>query len=700
MLGSEAYEIISDLGIQIAPYQIAQSVEEAAKSCDSLGYPVVLKIVSPDIIHKSEVGAVITGVKTQEEMRTAYAQLVESFSKLAPDAKVSGVMVQSQVKGVEIIVGAKRDKTFGPIVMIGLGGIWVELLHDVAIGLCPITSSKALDMIRGIRGFKLLDGFRGAERADLEPIIEAMLAMSSVMESIPEISEIEINPLIVGSGGKKSYAADARVTLQGAKATNLHAEVREPKLSGESFRHLFEAESIAVVGGSTDYSKVGGRIVSRIKNHGYEGKLVVVNPKEAAASSSGSIPAFPSIASVPFEIDAALIVIPAENSVDVVRECARKGVKFVAVYASGFGEKDATGEERQNRLANAIEGSTIGNMRLVGPNILGLICPSTKLYAEFTSYQGEMKPGNVGFVTQSGGIGSSLVTESVDRGLDISALISTGNEADLDVADAIDYYVKDPETKVIVCYIENISDGQKLKLAATEAFRAGKPIIVFKSGTSDFGQSLAKSHTGAIAVDDRIFDAFAREYGITRVDSLYDTIEFAKGFAMQPLPNSNRLGIVSGSGGANVIMTDVLSNKNVAIPEFSGEMQNKLHSLFPDTVVRNPVDYSAAVVSAPKLIGEVVDAILKDGRVDALIIVVTTFAEMQGKIISEDIVRCKKYGKPILVVWPFPRSAVGRHIEYLQKENSVPVYLSVEDAAKSIAAMMHYSNFLSSPPKK
>lgn len=678
IVGSFANELLTALNIPVVQTIKVTSFAEAENAAAKIGYPVVLKVDSQSILHKSEFGGVRTGIKSSHDLKVAFERMNVAFSNQGkPKVEFA---VQKELHGIEVILGGKRDPTFGPMVMFGLGGVWVELLEDASIRLCPLSSERAEEMIREIKGYPLLNGYRGAAKLDTSLVSSTLQKIASALEQVPEISEFEINPFIISENPKDSAAVDARTIL------SENTKIEDSPLSGSAFGNLFNSSSIAVIGGSSDYAKVGGRIVQRIIRHGYKGKVAVINPKE---KSTDTMSVFSSIMDVPYPVDAALMVLPSETSVQVMGDCAKKGVKFVAVYSTGFGETDSLGEDREKRLLQAAGGV----VRIAGPNILGFINPRSKLFAEFTSFEGDIPEGNVGFVAQSGGMGSSLVTVGADNCLGTSALISTGNETDLDLADGIDYFTNDPETRVIVCYSENVRNGRKLKLASKNALRAKKPIIIYKAGISKLGKNLAKSHTAAVAVDDKIFDAFTRDFGVIRVREMYDSLQVAKAFSMQPLPRGNRVAIVSGSGGANVILTDVLSTNNAAVPEFSQATQDRLRSLFPDTVVRNPVDVSATVVGKPELLGSAMDTILANEEIDLVIVVVTTFSERQGGIIAEHICDKKKYGKPILVIWPFPVSAVGKQVKYLQ-DNSIPVYLSSESAAKSAVAMINYSKSL------
>ena len=199
------------LEIPVTPEKLAQTPDEAASIASALGYPVVLKVYSPDILHKSDVGGVITGIKSENEVRQVFSQIIANFQDKAPGKKIGGVLVQSQAQGIEVIVGGKRDDVFGPMVLFGLGGKWVEVLNDVNIRLCPVTERDAQQMIREIRSFPLLNGFRGEPRADLDSIVRALKAVSWALENFPEISEFEINPLVVFPDHKGAVCVDARV---------------------------------------------------------------------------------------------------------------------------------------------------------------------------------------------------------------------------------------------------------------------------------------------------------------------------------------------------------------------------------------------------------------------------------------------------------------------------------------------------------
>lgn len=687
LVGLEANELLKALQLEVVSQILALTLDEALRAANKLRYPVMMEPASADTADMRDASGTIAGIRSDDELRQAYAEMMESLREKAPGREIPGVLIQAETQGVGVMVAGRRDDVFGPVVLFGPAGKWVEFLKDVKVHLCPVSESSARQMVSEIRAYPVLDFRKGSASVDFESVVNIIGTVCMALQNFPEIQELEINPLVLTSDGREAFCAGARAYLGAGTGRSVESgrDAEVYKLAGESFRALFDSKRIAVVGGSMDASKIGGKLVSHILKQGYEGQLVLVNPKE---SPSGPLKVFPSVGDIPDQtVDAALIVIPAESSVKAMQDCARKGVKVVAVYASGFRELGGAGADRELQLREA---ALSGGVRFMGPNMIGFMRPERKLYAEFTNNEDPLGVADIGIATQSGALGAGLIDTMLDLGLGLSSWISTGNEADLDMADAIDYFVHDEQTRVIVCYLEGVTNGNKLRLAASEAMLAHKPVIVCKAGITPLGKNLAKSHTGAFAVDDVVFESFCAEYGIVRAADLGETLEYARAFSMQPLPRGNRLAVISVSGGGNVIATDAVRNMGVAFPELSRQAQEKLASYFPQTYVKNPVDTSTIVMTKPQLIGLALDVVLQEEVIDGVIVVVTTLSEPQGSIITGDICKGLKYGKPIFVVSPFPHSIVPKRVADL-KDHSIPVYRSIESAARSLAAMMRYS---------
>lgn len=689
LLETESKQILSKIGIPVPLERIVHSRDEAEVAAKEIGFPLVMKIVSPDVTHKSESGGVETDLRDFQDVRKAFSRILERVSDKAPQAKLKGMSIQCQAMGVEVMVGAKRDQAFGPFIMFGIGGILVELLKDVTIRYAPISISESFEMIRGIKSFPILNGFRGKERVDIDFLSRVILSVSELINNFPEISEIDVNPLIVGKRG--GIAADARIVLSEFKNDPMEdSGAQVPAVRTQAVGTILNPRSVAIVGASRDRAKIGGRLLWKIINHGFAGTVCPVNPKGEVFPGLVS---YKSISEIEQQVDLAIIGVPAEAAITVMQECAQNKVKTAIVLSSGFAESGVSGTERQHRLLDA---ARKGGVRLVGPNTVGILHPISKLYANFSTFAEttDIAAGNVGFVTQSGALGAALVSRAFESGVKVSAWVSTGNEADIDWTDVVDFYISDPETKVIVAYVEGLRDGRKLRSIAKSALRSQKPVIVFKSGITSVGTKTARSHTGAIAVDNVLFDAFSDQFGLIRADELSDSFEIAKAFSLQPLPKGSKIGIISASGGANVIIADELTKRGINIPTLSEKTQAGLARDLPFTTIQNPVDVAGTVINNPGLFKETTATVLQDPNIDAVIIAVPGGSESLAEIHARGISECTIYGKPILVAWLYSPTEVQSAIQILNN-HKIPVYFDVEKAAKAISAMVQYREFLS-----
>ncbi|MGI0091710.1 MAG: acetate--CoA ligase family protein [Nitrososphaerales archaeon] len=686
---SESKKVLKLLGLSVPDEVVVSSQQEATSAAERIGYPVVMKLVSHEGVHKSDLGGVIVGLRKPEDVAQAYATIVNNASRSAQQIQLEKVSIQSQCAGTEVIVGAKRDECFGPLVMFGMGGVLAELLRDVAIAICPLSQVDVQRTIRGIKGFRVLDGFRGSPKSDLASIDFCIRAVEFLVQNFDLVQEVEINPLIVQSDGKGAVAVDARVVLKEEKnsgASSPQAQESSSVLSGEAIRTLLEPSSVAVVGASKDPHKIGGILLSRILSHRFQGKVFVVNP---SSDSISELKSFTSIGDIPEPVDVAFIALSPESAVRAMQECSDKGVKSALVYAGGFAESGQQGKELQHKLvANARR----GKIRFFGPNLIGVVKPSTRLYGYFSTLAEDydLEPGSIGFITQSGALGTALVSNALDSGIKISAWLSTGNEADLEWTDAVDYFVDDNDTKVIAAYVESIRNGSKLKEAAIRARKYGKPLIVFKSGSTSEGRVAARSHTSAMAVDDAVFNAFARQYGVIRAEELNDTFEIAKAVSMQPLPRGSRVAVISGSGAANVILADELAKRGLEVPILSSALQKEILDLLPLASPVNPVDLSANIMNFPDLLGKTVEKIVSSSEIDAAMVVIPGRSPRLGQIYAEGVLNSQRFGKTIIVVWLTSASNVIPPIKFLQ-DQGVPVYFGIETGARVLFALIQYN---------
>ncbi len=352
---------------------------------------------------------------------------------------------------------------------------------------------------------------------------------------------------------------------------------------------MFRPRSVAVVGASGDPEKLGGRTLLHLKELGYQGRIYPIN---VSAVEVQGLPAWRSVAELPETPDSALILLPAKLVAQAIDDCAAKGVKHVQVLSSGFAEEGGEGVAMQARLA---EQARSHGMRLTGPNCLGSISPPDGFFGTFSSLLATAKPlpGCVGVATQSGAYGSHIYAVAGFRGIGISRAIATGNEVDIDVAEAIDYLVDDAGTRVICASLEGCSNGEGLRRALLKAAAARKPVIIMKVGSTEVGAAAAATHTGSLAGEDRVIDTVFRECGALRVSSIEEMLDVAYVCSVAPLPPVSSAGIVSVSGGIGVLMADACIEAGLAVPALSDAALAEIHAVQSMAGGRNPIDTTA-----------------------------------------------------------------------------------------------------------
>lgn len=385
--------------------------------------------------------------------------------------------------------------------------------------------------------------------------------------------------------------------------------------SDPTLSRLFTPRSIAIVGASATPGKIGAMPVSLLRQHGYDGRILPINPR---ADSIQGLPAAPDLAALDTDVDLVILAVPAAHAAQALQSARAGQVGGAVVFTSGFSETGAEGVAMQEALCAIARERGI---RLLGPNCLGYMNVRHKVYATFSPApaNGAVALGGIGMVSQSGAFGAYAYCMARERGLGLSHWISTGNEADIDVADCINWLAHDADTRVIMAYMEGCRDGAKLRGALAAARDAGKPVVVTKIGRTQAGAQAAASHTAALAGDDAVYDALFRQYGALRARSIEDF--FNLGYALdtwQQRPRGKRLGIFTISGGVGALMADEAEEAGLSLPEPDAAAQARLLERVPFAGPRNPVDVTGQVVSEPGLLLATADDMLADGRYDAL----------------------------------------------------------------------------------
>lgn len=413
-------------------------------------------------------------------------------------------------------------------------------------------------------------------------------------------------------------------------------------------KNLMEATSVAIVGASTDPTKIGGRPIAYMLKNGFQGKIFPINPNHAQVQGMQS---YPKLEDVPEQIDLAIIVTPSFIVQDIVKEGIKKGIKSFVVFSSGFAESGPEGVKRQQELIRLVKEHKVN---ILGPNCLGAVNASTGLIASFTTAmeEGELQKGGFSLASQSGALGAYWIDLCLRAGIGYSKWITTGSECDLDASDGIFYLVSDPETRVIGVYIEDVQDTVKFRLALQQAAEKGKPVLIIKSGRSELGAKAAASHTGALSGDDVLYDACIEQFGALRVDSLGEMIDIARVFLYDSVPHRGSLAVMSVSGGAAVLIADEAQKQSLTLQPFQETTTEQLTEVLPDYVsVANPLDLTGNVVQNTQSIQQTLSAVSAESTNDVIVLFVGLMHSIADAFIDAIVQAKEKEGKPIVVIW-------------------------------------------------
>jgi acetyltransferase len=462
---------------------------------------------------------------------------------------------------------------------------------------------------------------------------------------------------------------------------------------------IFSPESVAVVGASTTKGKVGHDIFVNILKGGFKGTLYPVNP---TAKSISSVRAYRAISDLPEAPDLAMIILPPKLAVTAVKEAIAKGVKGIVIVSAGFKEVGGEGLEMERKIVALCRKA---NVRLVGPNCLGVINPAADVSLNASFSNRMPKPGNVSFMSQSGALCTAVLDFAQDREFGFSKFVSIGNKADVDEVDLLHYFHDDPNTEVILIYVEELQRGQAFIEAAKEITGGDyqpKPILVIKSGRTSAGAEAAASHTGSLAGSEAVYDAIFAQSGIIRVDSIDELFDFAAAFSYKnenelgklrrKVPMSNRVAIVTNAGGPGIVATDMTVVSGLKLAKFADETVETLQSHLPATAnFHNPVDVIGD--AAQDRYENALTAVIRDEGVDGALVILTPQSMTNAMGTAEAIVKiARRSHKPILCCF-MGIIDVSTGVKYLQ-EKGVPVYRFPENAAKAFGALYRYSKWL------
>jgi acetyl coenzyme A synthetase (ADP forming)-like protein len=635
----EGKRVCDAYGIPTPGEGLAATAQDAVALAGKIGFPVVLKIVSPDILHKTEAGGVLVGVSDEDAVAAGFDTIVANAKKYDATARIDGVQVQQMVGGgQEVIIGATTDPTFGKVVAFGLGGVLVEVLKDITFRLAPLDQAEAVSMLDGIKAAEVLKGARGADPVDADTLADVIRRVSELVTDFPEIAEFDLNPVFATANG--ATAADVRIILQTGPVVARKQIPREEIL--RVMDRLMNPKAVAVIGASAENGKIGNSVMKNLVNGGYQGEIYPINPK---ADEILGIKAYSSITAVPGDVDVAVFAIPAKFVPAALEECGDKNVPAAVLIPSGFAE---TGNvELQEQI---VEIAQRRGIRMLGPNIYGYYYTPRNLCATFcTPY--DVK-GGVALTSQSGGIGMAILGFARSTKMGVSAIVGLGNKSDVDEDDLITYFEQDDNTHVVAMHLEDLKDGRAF-VEAAQRMTKKKPVIVLKAGRTAMGARAASSHTGALAGDDKVYDDILRQAGVIRAPGLNEMLEYARGVPLLPTPQGENVVIITGAGGSGVLLSDACVAEGLSLMDIPPDLDEAFREFIPPFgAAGNPIDITGG--EPPATYEATIRLGLADPRVHSLILgywhtIVTppmVFAEVTARVVEE--ARAKGIDKPVV----------------------------------------------------
>jgi acyl-CoA synthetase (NDP forming) len=626
-------------GIPVPKEGVATSSAAAAKLAASMGFPVVLKIVSPEILHKTEAGGVLVGLKSAAEVRKGFDTIMANAKKYNRKANLLGVQVQQMLAGgQEVIVGAVTDPSFGKLVAFGLGGVLVEVLKDITFRLAPASKKDALAMLDGIAAAPILKGVRGAQAVSRDALAGVIQSVSRLVADFPQIAEMDLNPVFATPKG--ATAADVRIVCDWNPEPPRYRPSQEEIL--RQMNRIMKPDAVAVIGASSEDGKIGNSVMKNLINGGYAGEIYPVHP---SATEILGRKAYKSVKDVPGKIDVAVFAIPAPLVAKALVEVGEKKIPGAVLIPSGFAE---TGNVEGQKELQAIGRKY--NVRLMGPNIYGFYYTWKNLCATFcTAYDFK---GHAALSSQSGGIGMAIIGFSRSAKMGVSAIVGLGNKSDIDEDDLLTFFEQDENTHIIAQHCEDLKDGRAFAEVAKRVSKK-KPVVVLKAGRTAMGARAASSHTGALAGNDKIYEDVLKQSGVIRARSLRDLLEFARAIPVLATPKGENVVIITGAGGSGVLLSDAVVDNDLKLMPMPPDLDAAFRKFIPPFgAAGNPVDITGG--QPPKTYQDTVRLGLEDPRIHALILgywhtIITppmVFAKSMVEVIDE--MRAKGIHKPIV----------------------------------------------------
>jgi 3-hydroxypropionyl-CoA synthetase (ADP-forming) len=686
-----AKAILTEYGIKVPPYALVRNGQEAQDKAKELGFPIVAKIVSPDILHKTDVKGVRIGLKTDKEVLEAVNDMHE---RLSSKYHTKGVILEKMVDpGLEVIVGLQNDPQFGPVIMFGLGGIYTEIFKDVSFRILPITPEDVKEMIEDLKGKSILKGFRGSQPIDTSMLSDMLIKIGQLgLDAAPYYESVDFNPIILYPNDY--FVVDAKILLREKPDFGVISKAQPDSSHMDLF---FNAKSIALIGASPEAGKVGNSVLQSLAKYDYKGKVFPVNAK--GYKEIMGIKAFKNLDDIEEPVDVVVVTVDLKFVPDLLRSCGKKNIHNMVVISGGgkeLGGERAAIENEIKRLSAELK------VRIIGPNCIGMFNADNRLDCAFQGHERMLRPkrGEVAFLSQSGTVGIAFMETSDAFGM--SKMISYGNRSDVDEADMIWYLAEDPNTKVIGLYVEGLGDGRKFMHTARKVIsEKNKPILVFKNGRTTRGAKQAASHTGSLGGSYHVVRGALEQAKIISLDSYEELTGSLKALAWQPIPKGNRVAMITNGAGPVIAAIDNFERLGLAVAEISDKTIKDLKEHYPPTyVIGNPCDITGSATADDYRFA--IQAFMDDPNVD----IIMPWFVFQDDPLEENIVEVlgnfqKQHLKPIIVGamgGPFTQK-ISKRIE----DTNVPVYHSVITWVTSAGALAKWSQIsghqASQPPR-
>ena len=609
----EAKQALATMGIAVPAGEVAADAAAAAAVAARLAGPYAVKVVSPDILHKSDARAVSIRLADAEAVRGAVETM--SIEPAVKAARVDGWLVERMAApGVEMVIGAVRDPQFGMMVMVGLGGVFVEVLGDVAFRLVPIACHEAESMIDALQGRALLDGARGRAPVSRAALVDLLLAVGGegglLHRHGDAIAELDLNPVIVSADA--AVVVDARVILA-PMADTPAGTTSGADAAQVDYGRLFAPKTVAVLGASATDTSIANTFIRRMKKFGYAGSIWPIHP---SAPEVEGLPAFRSLGDTPGPVDYAYVAIGAPRVADALAAGAGR-LGFAQVISSGFGEV----EEGRDLERGLVDAARKGGFRVIGPNCLGLYSPRGGVTFPDDAPR---ETGRIGVLAQSGGLSTDIIKRGQTRGVRFSGLVTIGNSADIGAAELTGFYFADDQTRAVGLYLESAKDGRALfdLMRSPQA----KPVVLLKGGRTSQGHLAAASHTGSLAGDLRAWEALCEQTPCVMVDTVdrfVDALLALQVLELRPSRPTRRVVLFGNGGGTSVLAADCFSSVGLDIlpmDETAVEAMRAL-KLPPGTGIVNPIDTPVGTLlqSGGAVAGKILDIVYESSGADALV---------------------------------------------------------------------------------